>query len=59
MGTFNEWKGVEPGWFEMDLEAHCDGPMEGTFLWTLVLTNVASGWTECVPRPSRDGLLVR
>lgn len=57
--TFNGWKGVEPGWFEMDLVAHCGGRMEGPFLWTLVLTDVASGWSECVPIPSRDGLLVR
>jgi hypothetical protein len=57
--TFNGWKGVEPGWFEMDLVAHCGGRMEGPFLWTLVLTDVASGWSECVPLPGRDGLLVR
>ncbi|MEX0587650.1 MAG: transposase family protein, partial [Cyanobium sp.] len=57
--TFNGWKGVEPGWFEMDLVAHCGGRMEGPFLWTLVLTDVASGWSECIPLPSRDGLLVR
>jgi hypothetical protein len=42
----------------MDLVAHCGGRMEGPFLWTLVLTDVASGWSECVPLPSRDGLLV-
>ncbi len=57
--TFNGWKGVEPGWFEMDLVAHCGGRMEGPFLWTLVLTDVASGWSECVPLPRRDGLMVR
>jgi hypothetical protein len=57
--TFNGRKGVEPGWFEMDLVAHCGGRMEGPFLWTLVLTDVASGWSECVPLPGRDGLLER
>ena len=45
MRTFNGWKDVEPGWFEMDLVAHCGGRMEGPFLWTLVLTDVASGWS--------------
>ena len=35
--TFNGWKGVEPGWFEIDLVAHCGGRMERPFLWTLVL----------------------
>ena len=58
-GVYNGWKDVEPGWFEMDLVAHCGGRMEGPFLWTLVLTDVASGWSECVPLPSRDGLVVR
>jgi hypothetical protein len=43
----------------MDLVAHCGGRMEGPFLWTLVLTDVVSGWSECVPLPSRDRLLVR
>ena len=57
--TFNGWKDVEPGWFEMDLVDHCGGRMEGPFLWTLVLTDVASGWSEFVPLPSRDALLVR
>ena len=23
--------------------------MAGSFVWTLVLTDIASGWTECVP----------
>ncbi|MCP9820634.1 hypothetical protein KBZ18_14195 [Synechococcus sp. Cruz-9H2] len=32
--------------------------MEDPFLWTPVLTDVASGWSECAPLPSRDGLLV-
>ncbi|MFM9102746.1 MAG: hypothetical protein ACKOPS_16035, partial [Cyanobium sp.] len=33
--------------------------MEGPFLWALVLTDVARCWSECVPLPSRDGLMVR
>jgi hypothetical protein len=32
--------------------------MAGAFAWTLVLTDVATGWTECVPLPCRDGALV-
>ena len=31
-GVYNGWKDVEPGWFEMDLVAHCGGRMEGPFL---------------------------
>ena len=42
----------------MDLVAHGGRRMVDPFLWTLVLTEVASGWSECVPLPSRDGLLV-
>jgi hypothetical protein len=43
----------------MDLVAHCGGSMEGPSLWTLLLADVASGSSECVPLLSRDGLLVR
>ena len=28
--------------------------MAGSFVWTLVLTDVASGWTECVPLLVRE-----
>jgi len=50
--TFNGWKGVEPDWFEMDLVAHCGGRMEGPFLWTLVLTDVASGGANVSRSPA-------
>jgi hypothetical protein len=56
--TFNDWPSVAPGWFEMDLVAHCGDRMAGCFLWTLVLTDIASGWTECIPLLARDGALV-
>ncbi len=32
-----------PGFFEADLVAHCGWSMEGSFLYTLVLTDVATG----------------
>jgi len=32
-----------------DLVAHCGHRAEGAFLHTLVLTDVATGWTECLP----------
>lgn len=57
--TFNGWQGVEPGWMEMDLVAHCGGRLNGQFHWTLVITDIASGWTECLPLMARDGALVR
>jgi hypothetical protein len=34
---------------EADLVAHCGHRAEGAFLHTLVLTDVATGWTECLP----------
>ncbi len=47
--TFAEWSNVRPGFCEADLVAHCGGNTEGVFLYTLTLTDVATGWTECLP----------
>ena len=47
--TFAEWTDVRPGFFEADLVAHCGGSAEGAYLYSLVLTDVATGWTECLP----------
>lgn len=46
--TFNDWNETRPGFFEGDLVAHCGSNVEGEFLNTLVLTDVATGWTECL-----------
>ncbi|MDQ6905653.1 MAG: transposase [Chloroflexota bacterium] len=46
--TFTGWDDVVPGFFEADLVAHCGPWAEGAFLQTLVLTDVATGWTECI-----------
>lgn len=56
--TFAEWKDVKPGFFEIDFVEHCGGVAEGTFVHSLVLTDVASGWTECVALPAREQTLV-
>ncbi len=62
--TFAGWDDVVPGFFEIDLVAHCGGSMEGSFLNTLTLTDIATGWTECLPLLCRskenviDGLKV-
>jgi len=39
---------------------HCAGraKTDGDFLHSLVLTDIASGWTECVAMPFRDQSLV-
>ncbi len=47
--TFGDWQDPVPGFVEADLVAHCGSSMAGSFVWTLVLTDIASGWTECVP----------
>lgn len=47
--TFADWEEEEPGFFEADLVAHCGWSMEGSFLYTLVLTDIATGWVECFP----------
>ena len=46
--TFNDWNETRPGFFEGDLVAHCGWNVEGEFLYTFVLTDVATGWTECL-----------
>ena len=46
--TFADWADTRPGFMEADLVAHCGGNSEGPFLHTLVLTGVATGWTECL-----------
>lgn len=52
--TFADWNDVVPGFFEADLVAHCGGRAEGEFLSTLVLTDIASGWTECISLLSKS-----
>ena len=57
--TFKGWEDhSEPGWLEIDLVAHCGGRMEGRFLWTLVATDIATGWSESLPIVMRDGAVV-
>ncbi len=47
--TFAGGDEAQPGFVEADLVAHCGQRAEGAFLYTLVLTDVATGWTECLP----------
>jgi len=47
--TFSEWEEDRPGFVEMDLVAHCGEHLGGNFLYTLTLTDLATGWTECIP----------
>ena len=56
--TFADWENEEPGFFEADLVAHCGWSMEGSFLHTLVLTDISTGWVECIALLYRSGASV-
>src|SRR5215472_14789626 len=56
--TFADWTECRPGYLEVDLVTHCGERAVGSFVHTLVLTDVASGWTECVALPVREQTLI-
>ena len=57
--TFSDWGDPVPGFFEVDMVEHCGGPKtDGNFVHTLVLTDIASGWTECIAMPLRNQSLI-
>lgn len=47
--TFAEWQDKRPGFVEVDTVGHHGGRTSGDFLYTLSLTDVATGWTEGIP----------
>jgi len=58
MRTFADWNDPAPGCMEMDLVAHCGSVNRGSYVHSLVLTDIASGWTEAAPMVVREGSLV-
>ena len=46
--TFTPWEDERPGFEEIDLVAHCGQTTEGQYLNTLTVTDLATGWTECL-----------
>jgi len=56
--TFADWVEPLPGSMEMDTVAHCGEANRGSYISSLVLTDVASGWTEAAPLVVRDSSLV-
>jgi hypothetical protein len=58
MRTFADWNDPSPGNMEMDLVAHCGSINRGSYVHSLVLTDIASGWTEAAPIVVREGTLV-
>jgi hypothetical protein len=47
--TFEEWEETRPGFLGVDLVAHCGTDIKGGYLYTLMLTDITTGWTECLP----------
>jgi len=43
----SNWDITRPGFVEADTVAHCGTSLAGDFIWSLTLTDIYSGWTEC------------
>jgi hypothetical protein len=56
--TFADWSDPAPGFMEADLVAHSGPTAEGSFVQTLTLTDIATGWTECAPLLVREQTLL-
>ncbi len=56
--TFADWNRPPPGFLEIDLVAHCGDNMGGSFIYSLVATDVCTGWTEAVLLLAREQSLV-
>lgn len=54
--TSADWD--DPGFVEADLVAHSGPSARGSFIQTLVLTDIATGWTECAPLLVREQTLL-
>jgi len=57
--TFTDWNDLTPGFVEADLVAHCGYNTEGSYLNTLTITDIATGWTLCIAllNKSRDDVI--
>jgi hypothetical protein len=56
--TFNDWSDPPPGYCEIDMVAHGGMSVAGSFIQTLTMVDIATGWTECLPLVARDGSFV-
>ena len=56
--TSADWEDPVPGFVEADLVAHSGPSARGSFIQTLVLTDIATGWTECAPLLVREQTLL-
>ena len=56
--TYADWGEPLPGFLEVDFVAHCGGRLAGSYIHSLVGTDVCSGWTEAVPLLVREQSVV-
>jgi hypothetical protein len=56
--AFGDWNDPPPGYVEVDFVAHSGTSATGSFVQTMVVTDVATGWTECLPLVARSSALV-
>lgn len=56
--TFSDWNDPPAGFFEMDMVAHCGKSVAGSHAHSLVLTDIASGWTEGAAMVVREQTLI-
>lgn len=42
----DQWDAEKPGFLEADTVAHCGISLTGSFVWSLTMTDINSGWTE-------------
>lgn len=56
--TFDGWDDPAPGFMEADLVTHSGPTSKGSFVHTLTVTDIATGWTECIPLLVREQALL-
>jgi hypothetical protein len=56
--TFSDWDDPPPGFCEVDLVWHSGPNAKGSFVQTLTVTDIATGWTECAPLLVREQKLL-
>ena len=56
--TFEGWDDPPAGFMEADLVARSGPTAKGSFVQTLTLIDIATGWTECAPLSVREQTLL-
>ena len=54
----NDWNGPPPGFLDIGLVVHSGGPLSGSFIHSLVATDICTGWTEAVPLLAKEQSLI-